>query len=76
MPDLISAPDLERVLVTIRDDNPGMAEPMARRIVGEGAKFVAAGVQYGVPMAPSRVVDEGWQALILHTALYRDLCDR
>ena len=25
-------------------------------------------------VAPSRVVDEGWHALILHTALYRDLC--
>ncbi len=27
-------------------------------------------------MAPSRVVDEGWHALILHTRLYKALCAR
>ncbi|MGH3116996.1 MAG: glycine-rich domain-containing protein [Streptomyces sp.] len=76
MNELISGSDMERVLVTITDNNPGMVRPMARRIIGEAAKFVAAGAQYDLPMAPSRVVDEGWHALILHTALYRDLCDR
>lgn len=73
---LLSDDEMNRVLVTIRDNNPDMAEPMARRVVGEAAKFVAAGAQYEVPMAPSRVVDEGWHALILHTALYRGLCER
>ncbi|WP_240649755.1 hypothetical protein [Streptomyces sp. Z26] len=53
-----------------------MDEPTARRVVGEAAKFVAAGAQYDLPLAPSRTVDEGWHALILHTALYRDLCAR
>lgn len=73
---LLTDDQVDRVLVTIRDNNPGMSEPVARRIVGEAAKFVAAGAQYDVPMAPSRVVDEGWHALILHTALYADLCHR
>ncbi|MFI9645983.1 hypothetical protein ACIHAA_06750 [Streptomyces sp. NPDC052040] len=27
-------------------------------------------------MAPSRIVDEGWHALILHTAMYAELCER
>lgn len=73
---LLSDDQVKRVLVTIRDNNPDMAEPLARRIVGEAAKFVAAGARYDLPMAPSRVVDEGWHALILHTALYADLCRR
>ncbi|RLL68117.1 hypothetical protein [Streptomyces sp. Z26] len=73
---LLSTDQMTRVLVTIRDNNPGMDEPTARRVVGEAAKFVAAGAQYDLPLAPSRTVDEGWHALILHTALYRDLCAR
>ncbi|MCT2590241.1 hypothetical protein LHJ74_10005 [Streptomyces sp. N2-109] len=76
MTELLSPDQMSRVLVTIRDNNPGMTEPVARRIIGEAAKFVAAGAQFDTPMAPSRVVDEGWHALILHTALYRDLCQR
>ncbi|MGY3682979.1 hypothetical protein [Streptomyces sp. TE33382] len=26
-------------------------------------------------LAPSRIVDEGWHALLLHTATYAELCD-
>ncbi|UGY91188.1 hypothetical protein [Streptomyces gobiensis] len=77
MTDLLSEAEMHRVLVTIKDSNPGMAEPMARRIVGDAAKFVVAGAQFPeIPLAPSRVVDEGWHALILHTALYASLCGR
>lgn len=71
----LSATELARVVVTVRDNNPRMSEETARRIVGEAVKFVAAGAQWDVPLAPSRVVDEGWHALILHTALYADLCN-
>lgn len=73
---LLTNDEMSRVLVTVRDNNPSMSESLGRRIVGEAAKFVAAGAQYDVPMAPSRVVDEGWHALILHTALYAGLCRR
>jgi len=47
---------------------------LAERIVAEGIKFVVAGGSNpSHAMAPSRVVDEGWHALILHTQLYADL---
>ncbi|MEH0587413.1 hypothetical protein QA942_26335 [Streptomyces sp. B21-106] len=62
---------------TVMDANPAMSEEMAGRIVEEGIKFVAACSRNpGVGLAPSRIVDEGWHALILHTAVYADLCQR
>ncbi|MEU9264570.1 hypothetical protein AB0E04_03825 [Streptomyces sp. NPDC048251] len=62
---------------TVMDGNPNMAAEMAGRIVEEGLKFVAAcAANPGVGLAPSRIVDEGWHALILHTATYADLCQR
>ncbi|WP_415947282.1 glycine-rich domain-containing protein [Streptomyces sp. KLOTTS4A1] len=60
---------------TVLDSNPDMAADMAGRIVEEGLKFVAACAHNpDVELAPSRIVDEGWHALILHTAKYADLC--
>jgi hypothetical protein len=62
---------------TVLDGNQDMSEDMAGRIVEEALKFVVACVRFpGVGLAPSRIVDEGWHALILHTALYADLCAR
>ncbi|EST35765.1 hypothetical protein N566_17300 [Streptomycetaceae bacterium MP113-05] len=47
------------------------------RIVDEALKYVAVCAAYPTArVAPSRVVDEGWHALILHTALYAQLCER
>ncbi|MEV3897891.1 hypothetical protein [Streptomyces anulatus] len=52
-----------------------MSQAMAGRIVEEGLKFVAACSRNpGVGLAPSRIVDEGWHALLLHTAMYARLC--
>lgn len=60
---------------TVMDANPEMSQEMAARIVEEGLKFVAAcSKNPGVALAPSRIVDEGWHALLLHTAMYADLC--
>ncbi|MGV9427470.1 glycine-rich domain-containing protein [Streptomyces sp. NPDC003656] len=60
---------------TVMDGNPDMSQDMAGRIVDEGIKFVAAASRNpGAPMAPSRIVDEGWHALILHTDVYAHLC--
>lgn len=60
---------------TVMDTNPDMTQEMAGRIVEEGLKFVAAcSRNRGVGLAPSRIVDEGWHALLLHTAMYADLC--
>ncbi|MGP3979503.1 glycine-rich domain-containing protein [Streptomyces sp. KR80] len=62
---------------TVMDANPGMPEDMAGRIVEEGIKFVVACARFpGVGLAPSRIVDEGWHALLLHSELYADLCAR
>ncbi len=62
---------------TVADSNPDMAPETAGRIVDEGLKFVAAcAANPGTGLAPSRIVDEGWHALILHTAKYADLCKR
>lgn len=61
---------------TVMDGNPAMAEEMAGRIVEEGLKFVVACAAYPTEgLAPSRIVDEGWHALILHTAMYAELCE-
>ena len=79
-------PELARMLITderftscrstVMDANPDMSEEMAGRIVDEGLKFVAACAKNpGVGLAPSRIVDEGWHALILHTAMYAELCE-
>ncbi|MGC0331348.1 hypothetical protein RKD23_004338 [Streptomyces sp. SAI-170] len=60
---------------TVLDANPDMSEEMAGRIVDESLKFLAACARNpGAGLVPSRIVDEGWHALILHTALYADLC--
>ncbi|MEU8886756.1 hypothetical protein [Streptomyces sp. NPDC048442] len=65
------------IVRTILDANPGMPEEMAGRIAADGVAFVVACAQNpGVGLAPSRIVDEGWHALILHTQAYADLCDR
>lgn len=71
-------PDAFRgVVATVVDNNPGMAEPMADRIVTEALKFVDAAAQFPtVKITPSNVVDEGWHALILHTGPYAKMCER
>lgn len=62
---------------TVLDANPGMPLDMAGRIVEEGLKFVVTCARYpGIALAPSRVVDEGWHALLLHSAMYTELCGR
>lgn len=65
------------VTATVLGNNPGMAPELADRIVTEALKFLGtAAVFPRHNIAPSRVVDEGWHALILHTALYAGLCEQ
>lgn len=74
---LLTPDQFEGVARTVRDNNPGMEGALAQRIVTEALKYVAVCAPAPtVPLRPSRVVDEGWHALILHTALYADLCTR
>lgn len=72
---LLSDEGFDRVAHLVQRDNDGIDEALAARIVNEALKFVAAaGQATGRHLRPSRVVDIGWHALILHTAMYRELC--
>ncbi|ATZ29733.1 hypothetical protein SLAV_39855 (plasmid) [Streptomyces lavendulae subsp. lavendulae] len=74
---LLSDADFNAVLATVLDNNRGMDITTASRIVVEALKFTAAAARFPtVRIAPSREVDEGWHALILHTHLYASLCHR
>jgi hypothetical protein len=49
----------------------------AERIVGQALAFlVACARNPETPLAPSRAVDHGWHAFILHTREYADFCAR
>ncbi|MEU9946528.1 hypothetical protein [Streptomyces lavendulae] len=59
----------------VQRDNDGVEEALAVRIVDEALKFAAATTRAtGRHLRPSKPVDLGWHALILHTAVYRELC--
>lgn len=73
---LLSPDNFMAVTATVAKDNPNMGWTMAERVVVEGLKFVAVAAGGALGIAPSRVVDEGWHALILHTAIYNGLCER
>lgn len=74
---LITDDQFAGVRATVMDANPALGKELANRIVDEGLKFVAAcATNPDTGLAPSRMVDEGWHALILHTALYAELCER
>ncbi|GAB2732033.1 glycine-rich domain-containing protein [Kitasatospora kifunensis] len=73
--DLVPPKVFDAVVATVRDNNPEMDDHLAQRIVREALKFVATCGRFrDRGMAPSRVVDEGWHALILHTRAYEELC--
>lgn len=73
--DLIPAEAFAGVVATVLDNNKGMEQALAERITEEALKFVAACAKRpGRGLRPSRIVDEGWHALILHTKVYERLC--
>ncbi|MFF5023771.1 glycine-rich domain-containing protein [Streptomyces collinus] len=71
-------PDLaERLVRRVAADHPEVTESLARRIVGQATAFIAAsGRQPGRDLAPSKLVDSGWHAFILHTVDYAEFCQR
>ncbi|WP_049567628.1 glycine-rich domain-containing protein [Streptomyces sp. SBT349] len=73
---LLTPEDFAAVAATVLDNNPGMKPGLAERITTQALAFVATAADTTAPMAPSRVVDEGWHALVLHTRLYEDLARR
>ncbi|UWE08574.1 glycine-rich domain-containing protein [Actinacidiphila bryophytorum] len=74
---LLDPAEFDAVTFTVMDNNLGMARGLAERIVIEALAFVVTCARNPeAPIAPSRTIDEGWHALVLHTALYARLCDR
>ncbi|WP_251061536.1 hypothetical protein [Streptomyces sp. ISL-100] len=75
--DLIHPEDLVAVTATVQRGNPGMTLEVAELVTLEALKFEAACAAHpGARLRPSRVVDEGWHALILHTRVKQSLADR
>jgi hypothetical protein len=75
--DLLTTAAFEGVVATVQGNNPGMDEGTASRIVDEALKFVvAAATSPERGLRPSKIVDEGWHGLILHTEAYAKLCER
>lgn len=74
--ELLDDVEFADVVATVLDNNPGMGQMLAERIVSQAIAFVATAAAGAEGIAPSRVVDEGWHALVLDTQLYERLCDR
>lgn len=73
--DLLTPGGFQALADTVQGNNPGMEPALAERISQEALKFIhAAAANPGAHLVPSRVVDEGWHAAILHTKMYRKLC--
>lgn len=73
---LITGEDFAAVTTTVLSNNPGMGQGIAEQIVEEALAFVATCAKFpNRRLRPSRVVDEGWHALILNTGVYLSLCD-
>ncbi|MFE4535712.1 hypothetical protein ACFRKB_11595 [Streptomyces scopuliridis] len=68
--DLLTAEELSAVMATVQLNNRGMTADIAEAITLEALKFEAACAAHPTArLKPSRVVDEGWHALILHTRI-------
>ncbi|MET8172679.1 glycine-rich domain-containing protein [Streptomyces clavifer] len=74
---LVEPEVMERLAVRISKDHPDTGLPTARRIVGQAAAFlVASAALPGAELSPSKAVDTGWHAWILHTVDYAAFCER
>ncbi|MFF5127587.1 glycine-rich domain-containing protein [Streptomyces syringium] len=72
---LLTAEEANGVAATVVDGAPGLTHSTALRIVDQAVAFVVTAARNpGAALVPSRVVDAGWHALILHTGLYERLC--
>lgn len=77
-PRALIAPELfTRLTYRVMDDS-GADHATAERITGQALAFLAtcARCPEGSGLSPSRDVDYGWHAFILHTREYADFCDR
>lgn len=73
---LLTDDEFSRVAALVVRDNE-VTEDLAERITDEALKFLSAAATNTTPgrhLRPSKTVDMGWHALILHTELYAGLC--
>ena len=74
---LVDPQVLERLAVRITKDHPDIELPIAHRIIGQTAAFLAASAALpGAELSPSKAVDVGWHTWILHTVDYARFCDQ
>lgn len=78
--DLLTEDEVDRVARLVVRDNEGVeSHDMAVEIIDEALKFMAAAAKNrtkGRKLRPSRVVDMGWHALILHTEINARVCGK
>ncbi|MFJ2806642.1 glycine-rich domain-containing protein [Kitasatospora sp. NPDC087271] len=73
----VSTATFDSAISTVLSNNEGMDVAMTTRITREAIAFVVVGARRPhLAMAPSRIVDEGWHALLVHTEAYAELCER
>ncbi|WP_254707927.1 glycine-rich domain-containing protein [Streptomyces lunaelactis] len=64
-------------LVTFLEFEEDMDRSRAERVMDQALAFIdMAGHRTDVPLSPSRKVDPGWHAFILHSHEYADFCHR
>lgn len=74
--ELVSTELLGSLSLRVQDDE-GTDPETAGRIVDQALGFLlACALNPGLRLAPSRRVDAGWHAFILHTREYAEFCDR
>ncbi|MEU8915532.1 hypothetical protein [Streptomyces nigrescens] len=72
---LLTEEQFAAVCSTVQTDNPDLSEDDAAVVLTEALAFVVACATFpSARLVPSRVVDAGWHALILHTHTYAELC--
>ncbi|MBD3004829.1 hypothetical protein [Streptomyces sp. 5-10] len=76
--DLLLPDQFGRVAALVQRDNDGIDQALAECITDEALKFLVAASQNTsrLRLRPSKVVDLGWHALILHTEIYAMLAGR
>ncbi|WP_262700473.1 MULTISPECIES: glycine-rich domain-containing protein [Streptomyces] len=73
---LLSAALLDRLATRIVKDHD-IAPSLAERIAAQTAAFLATCANNtDQPLVPSKAIDIGWHAFILHTRDYADFCQR
>lgn len=76
-PDTLITPVLRDRLARRVEHDAGLDPATAQKIIDQTVGFLGAcAANPSARLAPSRLVDHGWHAFILHTAEYSEFCER